>query len=395
MLSGVYLDLLKKWKNQENTFKRDIEDEIFPFISNVNCVFLYGPRRSGKSVIAKRLLAKMPKKTITRYVNLEDPKLMELLNVDLMDVFSDGLKENDTIVFDEVQLINGWEKWVRRAVDNKQCQVIVTGSSAKLLSGEFATTLGGRGIGFQVLPLSFSEFYRVTKKSFEDYLKLGGYPEVVLNPEKKDKLLESYFELTLIKDIVTRYNIRDTASLRNLALYLLTNSGKETSLKQIRGALGLSYDTIRQFIEYLESSFLIFQSLYFSYSLKESLTKTRKIYAQDLGMQQYATKSFTSDFGKLAENAVGIELKNRGFEVFYWKGKKEVDFIARNKNEITPINVTNTNNPPEREYVGLEEFCDNFNIKNPELIFAGKTSILQKEKIKIKQINIKEWLLKK
>ena len=395
MLSDDYLDLLNKWKNHENTFKRDIEEKILPFVSNKNCIFLYGPRRSGKSIVAKRILAQMPKNTKTRYVNLEDPKLMEILNVDLMDTFSDGLKKDDTIVFDEVQLIKGWEKWVRRAVDTQQCKVIVTGSSAKLLSSEFATTLGGRGIGFQVLPLSFAEFHRVSKKSFEEYIKLGGYPEVVLNPEKKDKLLESYFELSLIKDILTRYNVRDTASLRNLALYLLTNSSKETSLKQIRNALGLSYDTIRQFIEYLESSFLIFQSLHFSYSLKESLTKPRKIFAQDLGMQQYATKSFTPDTGRLAENAVAIELKNRGFEVFYWKGKKEVDLVVKNKTEITPINVTYTNNPPEREYASLEEFCNNFKTKNPELIYTGKTNTIQKEKLQIKQNNIEEWLLKK
>jgi predicted AAA+ superfamily ATPase len=395
MLSDDYLELLNKWKTLENTFKRDIENKILPFVSSKNCVFLYGPRRSGKSIVAKRILTQMPKNTITRYVNLEDPKLMNLLNVDLMDTLSEGLKKKDTIVFDEVQLIKGWEKWVRRAVDTQQCQVIVTGSSAKLLSGEFATTLGGRGIGFQILPLSFAEFHRVSKKSFEEYLKLGGYPEVVLNPEKKDKLLESYFELTLIKDIVTRYNIRDTASLRNLALYLLTNSSKETSLKQIRNTLGLSYDTIRQFIEYLESSFLIFQVLHFSYSLKESLTKPRKIYAIDTGMQQYATKSFTPDSGQLAENAVAIELKNKGNEVFYWKGKREVDLIAKNKIEITPINITYTSTPSAREYEGLMEFTNNYKSNPPEIIYTGKTNTIQKEKLQIKQNNIQEWLLQK
>ena len=139
MLPANRKELLEKWSFREKTFERDIENDILPYISNKNVVFLYGPRRSGKSVVAKRLLARMSKNTITRYVNLEDPKLANFLNIEIMDEFTSDLKANDTIVFDEVQLINGWEKWVRKAVDTRQCKVIVTGSSAKLLSSEFMT----------------------------------------------------------------------------------------------------------------------------------------------------------------------------------------------------------------------------------------------------------------
>ncbi len=395
MLSSDLQELLEKWSSKEKTFKRDIEDRILPFISNRNVVFLYGPRRSGKSVVAKRLLDCMPKHTATRYVNLEDPKLANSLNTELMEEFSKDLGPNDTIVFDEVQLINGWEKWVRKSVDTRQCKVIVTGSSAKLLSSEFATSLGGRGVGFQILPFSFSEFKRITKKRFEKYLKTGGYPEVVLSPEKKEKLLESYFELTLIKDVVTRYNIRDSSALRNLAFYLLTNSGKETSLKRIRKTLGLSYDTIRQFIEYLEASFLIFQVPFFSYSLSESLTRQRKIYAFDLGMQQYASKSFTEDNGRLAEAAVAIELKNRGYELFYWKGEREIDFIAKKKMQLVPINVCYAKKIPEREFQGIVEFCQSKKIKQAKIFYAGKQRKIRENDIVIQAENIEEWLVKR
>jgi len=392
MLSKELNELLNKWAVKEPTFERDAEEEILPFISSKNAIFLYGPRRSGKSVIARRLLDKMPKNTVKRYVNLEDPKLSGLLNTDLLDSFADGLASKDTIVFDEVQLVSGWEKWVRKAVDTRQCQVMVTGSSAKLLSGEFATALGGRGIGFQVMPFSYREFLRITKRGFEDYLSTGGYPEVALNPEKKEKLLESYFELALIKDIITRYKIRDSAALRNLAFYLLTNSGKEFSLKKIRAALGLSYDTIRQFIEYLEASFLVFQVPFFSYSFKESLSKPRKIFAYDLGMQQYASKLFTEDKGRLAETAVAIELKHRKFETYYWKNSREVDFIAKEKTDVLPINVCYSEKLPKREKEGLIEFCRKSRTKKAIVLYNGKASSTAEENIEIQNINIREWL---
>jgi len=394
MLSKEFKGLLKKWELREKTYKRDIEEEILPNISSKSAVFLYGPRRAGKSVVARRLLEKMPKKTSTRYVNLEDPKLAGSLNTDLLEYFSEGLGKSDTIVFDEVQLVKGWEKWVRKAVDIRQCRVIVTGSSAKLLSSEFASSLGGRGIGFQVLPFSFKEFHRITKKGLNSYLETGGYPEVVLNPRKKDKLLESYFELALIKDVITRYSIRDSAALRNLALFLLTNSGKQASLKKIRNALGLSYDTIRQFLEYLETAFLVFQVPFFSYSMKDSLTRSRKIYAFDLGMQQYATKSFTEDKGRLAEAAVAIELKHRNYETFYWKNTSEVDFIAKKKTSITPINVCYAKKLPKREHESLAEFCKKNKAKKAKILYTGKAKKTRQKNIEIEAENIKKWLLK-
>jgi len=394
MLSNEINSLLKQWIKREKTFKRDVETEIIPYISNRNVIFLYGPRRAGKSIVAKRILWHEKKKSKVRYVNLEDPGFTAELNVSLMDKLAEGIGSEDLLIFDEVQIIEYWEKWVRRAVDTRQCKLIITGSSAKLLSSELATTLSGRGIGFQILPLSFREFNRVTKNSLEKYLDLGGYPEIVLNPEKKDKLLESYFELALIRDIVARYNVRDVPALRNLALYLLTNSGKETSLKQIRIALGLSYDTIRQFIAYLESSFLIMQVPFFSYSLKESLTMPRKIYAWDIGMQSYASKSFSRDMGRKIEGTVAIELRRRGYELYYWRGKKEVDFIARKKNEITPMNVCYHKILPEREFEGLIDFCQKFKLQNPQLLYLGKTMQIEKSGINIKLVNIKDWLLK-
>ncbi|MBI4181433.1 MAG: ATP-binding protein [Candidatus Aenigmarchaeota archaeon] len=386
-------ELLVKWRLREKTFERDVEEGILPHISNQHAIFLTGPRRSGKSVVARHLLERLPGRIQTRYVNLEDPALIDALTLKTMDDFAEGLRATDCIVFDEVQLIPGWEKWVRRAVDTRQCKVIVAGSSAKLLSGEFSTALGGRGIGFQILPLSYKEFHRVTRRGLMEYIKIGGYPEVVLDPDKKEKLLESYFETALVKDIMSRYNVRDSNALRSLAFYLLTHAGKETSLKQLRSLTGLGYATIRRFIGYLEASFLIFQVPYFSYSLKESLTRKRKVYAYDLGMQQYASKSFSEDTGRLLEAAVAIELKHRQFEVYYWKMRQEVDFISRKKNDIQPINVCSAEHLPEREKRGLVEFCTAKKVSRARILYTGTHSTVEASGITISLENIEQWLL--
>ncbi|MFH0970480.1 MAG: ATP-binding protein [Candidatus Diapherotrites archaeon] len=380
-MDSAQLDkLLEKWKLKGSTFARDIESDVLRYVSNRHVVYLYGPRQAGKSTLARRILDQLPSKTTRRYVNLEDPSLVGELNVSLLDDVVFGLSAKDTIVLDEIQLIDGWEKWVRRAVDTRQCQVIVTGSSAKLLSGEFATSLGGRGIGFQVLPLSFKEYQRVTGRKLDDYLRAGGYPEVTLHPDEKQKLFQSYFELALVKDIASRYNIRDITGLRNFAYYLLTNTGKETSLKQLRSFTGLSYDTIRQYLDALETSFLVFQVPFFAYSMKQSLTRPRKVYAYDLGMQQYATKSFTPDTGRLAENAVAIECKRRNHDLYYWKGKHEVDLVMKEGEAVRAVNVCWEKTPPARENESLKEFSTEFK--------KAKTTLLCGEK------EIFDWLLK-
>ncbi len=169
----------------------------------------------------------------------------------------------------------------------------------------------------------------------------------------------------------------------------------KTSLKKIRTALGLSFDTIRQFISYLESAFLIFQVPFFSYSLKESLTKQRKVYAWDVGMQSYSSRSFSPDMGRKLENTVAIELKRRGYEPYYWKGKNEVDFIARKKMEFIPINVCSETKVPEREFGGLIEFCEKMKKQEAVLLYKGETKEIDREGVTISLINCEGWLLGK
>jgi predicted AAA+ superfamily ATPase len=156
---------------------------------------------------------------------------------------------------DEVQNIPGWESWVRGRSETEDIKIFVTGSSSQMLSRETGSKLTGRNVSFEVYPLSFREFLRFNgleiasaieytnkkasvRKLFNDYLKYGGFPEVVLKESDDDKqlLLKNYFEDLLYRDIVTRYEIRDVSNLSNLAVYLLTNVAKKTSITKLRTA---------------------------------------------------------------------------------------------------------------------------------------------------------------
>ena len=390
--------IIKRWQNVPRTFAREIEKEIVPLIKSKNSIFLYGPRRSGKSVISQRLLKKA--EGAIRYLNFDDPSLPAELTSQNIEELCNDLPKGSTIVLDEVQNVVGWEKWVRTTVDTERFHLIVTGSSAKLLSSEFATSLAGRGIGFLVLPLSYKEFRHVAKKSFGDYLVLGGYPEIALtqNRLEMEKLWDSYFDLTIIKDVINRYSVRDSQALRSLAIYLLTNSTKTVSFRSLNGALSISFDAIRQYLEYLETAFLHFTIPFFAYSLKKSMEWPRKTYSWDLGLQSRISRSFSPDTGRKAENAVAIELKRRNFEVYYWKGVKglEVDFIAKRGPEILPINISYADKLAERETRALESFMEEHRLKNS--IILSRTT--KKETIEtstgiIEIKNIEDWLLQK
>lgn len=350
--------------------------------------YLYGPRRSGKSTICMQLLeiaATASDETSCLYLNLEDPVFAGNLDVKLLEwavrehAKAHG-KEPKFVFLDEAQLVPMWEKFVRMAVDRKRFKAVVTGSSSKLLSSEFASSLGGRGIGFLVLPFSYREALLARPgMSLDEYCQRGGYPQAVLEDDdgKRRKILLEFFDSAISKDIVTRYKIREGEKLRSLAVYALTNSGNRFSFQKLRRATGLSFDSIRSYLDHLSEAYLIFKAGQFSFSLQQEMQKPRKYYAVDTGMQLAVSKALSTD-GRRFENLVGIELLRRGYEPQYWKGKNEVDFVVRDGLSSKALNVTLDAKPPAREIAGLEEFKAAFRktCKSAEQL-AGKEKIAQ------------------
>jgi len=374
-------------RKPETGIPRDIIRNIRDMVRGPEAVYFYSPRRSGKTTVCLQLLsylADLHGKHSCIYINFEEPSFSGLISTSFIDdvitEFSKHFGRKPAYVFlDEIQNVPAWEKWVRVNVDKKTCKIFVTGSSAKLLSSEFSTTLGGRGLGFLVLPFSFKEFKRVyPKSSLKDYMQTGGYPAVLLekSPEKRVRMLEEYFDSAITRDISARYEVRDVPMLRNLAVYVLTNSGKLFSYNKLRSMTGLSFDAIKTYLSYLEDAFVVFNVPAFSYSLKKAFEKPRRYYAYDTGLQTAISKSFSSDLGRKVENLVAIELLRSRKEVQYYLNDFEVDFVVKDGPELTAINVCLAEEAPLRESSSLERFSEEHKVKKSVLL-KGEKGIAQ------------------
>jgi hypothetical protein len=319
-------------------------------------------------------------------VNLEEPLFAAGASVELLEQIYRTWRERvcpegkGYLFLDEIQNIPGWEGWVRGRSDTEDVKIFVTGSSARMLSREIGTKLTGRQVSFEVYPLSFSEFLRfkgvevqseleyisnktLIRHHFLDYLKYGGFPEVALRQDDADRelLLKNYFEDILYRDIVTRHEIRDVANLRNLAVFLLTNNTKPTSVNKLKGNFSISQDKTENYLSAILESYLTFQLQKFSWSLKSVQRAGFKPYAIDTGPRNRVAFSFSADTGRLAENVVHNQLRCCFEEVYFAADSGETDFIVKEGMKIVRrIQVWYEDAPeteiPERELAAFGNF---------------------------------------
>lgn len=318
-------------------------------------VDLVGPRRSGKSSILKLIIRNLDVKNNFLYINFEDPffinhndpQIIEELIAMYREYFNPGLRY---LFFDEIQEINHWEKAVRKLRDGEKFKIFITGSSSKLLSSEISSLITGRHLSYKIFPLSFSEYVDFKKikldsakdivlkekllyKEFLKFMEIGGFPAVVTSGNLS--LLKSYFFDILQKDIITRHDIREKDLLEKMAVFVLSNSGKIITVESLKKAYSFSFDTVSSYLEYFKESFLVFDLLQFSYSLKKQNKGLKKFYAVDCGLASAVSFRFSEDKGRMLENIVFLELKRIGEEIYYYKNKDgtEVDFLIREKNK--------------------------------------------------------------
>lgn len=409
------LKIIEEWRKKAKT-KLKQRETIKEMTSSINkeVIDVIGVRRSGKSSILFLIIQKLDLKDEEYlYINFEDPAFIGNYNTNILEKIWDvyninySPKEKPYLFFDEVQNIQGWEQWVRKMRDLEKAHIFVTGSSSKLLSAEFGTKLTGRHLTFKVLPLSFKEYLifkdekipatkkdliqnEITlRKAFKEFMYNGGFPEIALTENKE--LLKNYFDDLLYKDIIIRHEIRDANSLRRLAVYCLSNIGQKNSYNSLRKQFSQSLDAIKSYMSYLEESFLIFQTPFFSYSLKSQEAMPRKIYCIDNGLRNAVSFKFSKDEGKLAENLVFVELKRREKEVYYWQKMNEADFVIKNNDDtLTAINVTYSDKINNREIKGLLEFKKEFK-KTKELIILTKNT--EKKEQGIRYSPLWKWML--
>ncbi|MAG02014.1 hypothetical protein CMI42_01645 [Candidatus Pacearchaeota archaeon] len=381
------IEILKKW----NIWDGDIDsgkkrtlyiDKIWPVVDRKEVIVLKGIRRSGKSTIMKQLMKKLVNSNINKkqilYLNLEDYGFADSLNLELFDnVLSSYLNytKNKKLIYffiDEIQKIPDWAKWVRTKYELKdKIKFIVSGSSASLLTKELSTLLTGRNLSFLIKPLSYQEYMKfASSPNIRDYITYGGFPEVVLenNVEKKIMLLTQYFEDIIHKDIIDRYSVRNSKQLLDLTRNIVLNAGTKVSINKLSKIYGLSTETIATYIGYMVNAFLLIEVTYFSFSelIKYDKSKLPKYYSIDNGFITITNQTYSENRGKKYENAVLLKLWDGKNNISYWNElSSEVDFIIDGK----AINVTSTNDIPDREQKGLINFKSKY--KNFNLILVS------------------------
>lgn len=393
--------------------KGDFVERVFPkeFLTTKKISVISGIRRSGKSTLLHQISQSFPS---FAYLNFEDERMLDFSYQDfnaLLEVFLELYGEQQVYLFDEIQNVFGWEKFVRRLfTDGKK--IFVTGSNAKLLSSELATALSGRHIKFELYPFSFKEFldfngfqfkknYTTKERGliirrFNDYLEFGGFPEIAGSQSKKE--LKQLYQDVLIKDLLIRFKIRETKAFRDMALYLLSNVSSPFSFHDIRNMLGIkSVTSVKNYIDFFEEAYLFYNLYKFDYSVRKQIINDRKIYSVDTGIVNAVAFKFSENLGKNLENAVFIELKRREREIYYHKAKKECDFLVKEGMKITAaIQVSHNLSGPKtkkREIDGLLEAMETHQLKNGIIITLDEEKEERVNSFKVKIIPAWKWIL--
>ncbi len=319
----------------EQGIPREKEEEVR--IEESFALIITGVRRCGKSTFLNQMLRKQKN---GYYLNLEDPRLdgFELSDFNKVEaIMKELFGEGGTYFFDEIQNISKWEKFIRYLTDKKE-RVVITGSNASLLSGELGTKLTGRHLQMELFPFSFREFLSMNKenpslKSFDRYLYEGGFPEYL--KKENPSILHELLSDIVMKDIAIRFGIKNTSILTKIAIFLVSNVGKESSYNSIKKMFEIkSVQSVIDYVSYFENAYLIFSVPRFSYSYKKQQVNPKKTYAIDNGLSRNNSASFSKDTGKMLENIVFLGLRRKFREIFYFKEKNECDFVLKENGRV-------------------------------------------------------------
>ena len=405
------------------TIKRDVEVPLF----SDKIISLIGVRRCGKTSILYKMIEELRESIDIKnivYINFEDDRLLgtTVNNLDDMiegyyELYPQKRDEKIYLFFDEVQNIPQWELFIRRIYDTLNVQIVITGSSSKLLSSEIATSLRGRTLTYEIFPFSFKEYLRFKnitvnldsskslsfiKHSFEEYLIYGGFPETIGQDSVIQKrILSDYVNLIVYKDLIERYGITNTSLLKHLIKYTFVNMATLVSITKLyndfkSNGFKLGKETLFDYFGYLEEAYAIFSVPIFRSSVREEQRNPKKIYAIDNGLRAVYDSSFSSDYSKLYENLVFLALRSKTNEVYYIKERQEIDFYCVIEGEKQLINVSvDISNPDtfEREIKSLTEGMDFIGVDKSVLITKEREgSISVGEKVVI-LIPLWKWLL--
>lgn len=357
ILLGEFYDKLATLKNLV------IRDAKIPEAEDKIKVIV-GMRRAGKSYFLYQHILKLLRDGVNRkrilYINFEDDRLAPLSQqklAKLIDAFYTLYPENHEkkcyIFLDEIHTVEEWQLVVRRLHNSKNAEFFLTGSSAKLLSKEIATSLRGRSLATEIWPYSFHEFLQAKKitldaslydkktadrlqQLFLDYLTVGGFPEVVsYNASVRQQTLQEYLDVAIYRDIIERHEIKTPATIKYMILSMVHNAGKPFTVNKFYNDLKsqgyqIGKDVLYDYAAFIEDAYLAFSVPIFDRSIRKVQTNPKKIYAIDPGLARAMTLDYENDLGRLFENVVYLDLRRLGCKINYYltSDRYEVDFVA-------------------------------------------------------------------
>ena len=372
-----------------------------------------GPRRVGKSTQALLML----RDKNFAYLNFDNYSLLDAWDADLvMRMLDDVYPGYEYILLDEVQNLDSWDLWVSELY-RKGKNLVITGSNARMLSSEMATVLTGKYLQVEMLPFSLEEFFDWNKFDLhsvkpeqktdsqvlmDDYLRNGGYPEVVASRQLTRSYLDTLFDSIIWKDVAKRHNVRNVTDLNNLAMYLVSNFCNPVSANELTTELGFSsVNTTKKYMDYLHEPYIFYYLSRYNNKLKLMKKAPRKVYVVDNGFVASKAFSLSDNLGRLLENQVFIELIRRGYDVektmFYYRSRndKEVDFVLRKGTSIERlVQVCYDMSSPKtekREVDSIIECAGELKCNNLVIVTNNDKRIIEKDGYKIEVVPISEF----
>lgn len=372
-----------------------------------------GPRRVGKSTQALLML----RNRNFAYLNFDSQQLLDAWDADLvMRMLDDVYPGYEYLLLDEVQNLDAWDLWVSELYRLGK-NLVITGSNAKMLSSEMATALTGKYLKVEMLPFSLEEFFDWNKLDLsmlspeqqtdasalmDDYLRNGGYPEVVASRQLTRTYLDTLFDSIVWKDVAKRHSVRNVTDLNDLALYLVSNFCNPVSANELTEELGFSsVNTTKKFMDYLHEPYLFYYLPRYNNKLKLMKKAPRKVYVVDNGFVAAKAFSLSENLGRLLENQVFVELLRQGYDtdktMFYYRSRndKEVDFVLRKGTHIEQLvqvcyDMSNAKTE-KREVDSLLECAAELNCSNLVIVTNDEERIIEKDGFRIDVVPVAKW----
>jgi predicted AAA+ superfamily ATPase len=385
------LDVVHQQKiklNDDNSYPRKLLKDL----THLDREFVHiisGIRRCGKSTLMAQLIRLQAEPSL--YLNFDTPRLFgfEFSDFRVIDEILREQSEVKWLFFDELQIVESWEIFVRGKLDEGY-GVVITGSNASLLSRELGTKLTGRHINKELFPFSFQEFcgykhLEKGKESLKNYLNTGGFPQYIKTKNKE--ILNQLVMDIVYRDIAVRYNIRDEQSLKRLFIFLVSNIGNLVTATKLKQVMNIkSTATLLDYFSFYEETYLLHLLPKYSYSIKAQMINPKKIYLIDTGLQYVLSSFFSDNTGKRLENMVYLELCRYTKELFYFsENNKECDFVVCENGKVKAVvqvccQLNNENS--KREIDGLLEAINFLQINQGFILTLNQTdTIYDRDKI--------------